>query len=192
MVGEAGRDPLSDCWRVTVPSPPPPRGAAGAAERAGRRVREPERRLTPTAHPPTMKPVFVEHSLSFLLAHPSSARCPKGLPVHSRSGPGPSPPLPNWLVQEVGQPGSGPGHTPIFILQSQFWTGRPVSLLPEASLILEPGAPCHQLPRSHQTLPPRACLSPPYHPNQQVEIPSLLSRGLVSKLGRQAFPGPET
>lgn len=59
------------------PSPPPllPRGAVGAAERAGRCVREPEGGLTPALRPPPPNTVCVcIYCLSLFPAHPSP--CP--------------------------------------------------------------------------------------------------------------------
>ena len=89
--------------QVTL-SPRFPRGAAGAAERSGSCVWEPEGRLTPCPIPtttpaPAMKPVIVQRGLSLLPTCPSCCPgafrdCQLILPL--ALGPIPSPP--DWLV----------------------------------------------------------------------------------------------
>lgn len=82
--------------------PLPHRGPAGAAERAGRSVREPEGGLSLPAPPPIHLPCNTAHvctSWSSLILPP---RCPWGLPAQEGLAPSP-----DWLVREVGQLSQG-------------------------------------------------------------------------------------
>lgn len=108
--GRGRGGPLLESDRVL---PSPPRGSAGAAERAGRRLREPEGRLTP-AHPtllphltpPAMKPPFVRHGLSLLPARPSC--CPgacRECQLGDALAPGPAPPTPRLASAGGGAAG---------------------------------------------------------------------------------------